>query len=452
MEYNNEEINNNNSKVVSTLLICVVIAIVGYFIYNNIQHKEVNNIGNNNVTNNENIEENNNTVDNVLSMSPFINFNNLKKEDSSNNSYELEVYECEDDLYYYCPTNCDEENYFIIKTKSENAKFIDSYKTKYIFYWDEDRVKIYDRDSKDIYVTSIDYKFEVNMEFVKDTKTKEIIGFVYDVEDEDDEIKYENYYSISLDKVLYEHEYHDMWIVDDKYISASVFKTKGYDDFDRVDLISTKESKVLISERSNKKPDEVEEMVFDSDEVGKYKYYVLLEGIESGQHYKKIYTEDLKEIIYFKNNVYYDDISFDENGKIHAIEGNVVNVYDNTGKKIDTSESYDKLLYVHNDLIVAVVDNYFILTTIGGEEIKICKYVEDYKIYSYNEEGIHISVKDKSVKVDDIWDYYKDKDIYESKAEIKEELDEWGCYTGYDYYYDLYTKEVTKHHDIICYG
>ena len=431
----NYEKANKNSNTIICILVILLLGTIGYIVYDKVYGEKVDN--------NETIEKKeevvkNNTVEEVK--------NNTVEEvkDTSKNDY-IVYY----NKYGFCNSKSDNcIDYITIKTDTKDIKELQTYDVKYILYKDGEKTKVYDRDKDKSYVISLDDNYD-GYEFVINKKDNKLLGIIYAKSNGNNYYKRTmGYYSINLNKKLYEGKYNELYATDGDYLSGSVYDCTNDCTFTKAELLSTDSEKVLLSELADE-----EELYFDFYEDNNNWYYVLLESIESAQHFKKIYTDDLKVLLSFSDKkVKFSDITFDKNGQIHVIRGNVVKIYDNKGNLVNTSDSFKSILKVIDEYIVAVKDNDIIITKLGGEETKICKYNSDYQIYSYKEDGIHVNVRDKSVKVDDVWNYYKDKNIYDSKKDIDEAVKVRGCYTGYNYYYDPSTKEVTKHHDLVCYN
>ncbi len=392
-----------------------------------------------------------------------------KNETNINETTEPIVGNYEYKIYYKDSSYYDENNYYYknnpnenwngpikIGTDSKNVSMLDYTFDKYILYHDSDAMKIYNVQEKKSIVLNDKYMRydEISYELVYASDKKELLGYM--VKKGYDSIK--GFYSLKQNKMLYKDTYSDMILVDDKYLSGLVSEAKKdkagyrYDHYVRVDLLSTSEEKIVKSEKCSSN-DENEDMLFSKSN----NFYVLLEGMESGQHYKKIYDENLNEILSFSTKVYYYNFSIGKDKNIYVMDKNIVNVYDKTGKLIKKIDSYDTVYRVFDKYIVAKKDSTLIVTTKDGEDKEIST-LNGKKVYFSNsylyendmQEEIIIEVIDTSVSKKTVFDNYKnDKDTIDRMEKYEEYTD---CNYGYQYIYDLKTKNVSKKYNQICLG
>lgn len=355
------------------------------------------------------------------------------------------------EVYYktseFCKSNfngCD--NSFKIATETTDTKIFDTYKKGYILYKDGTKIKLYSassKKSKDINISN-EYDF---YNLVVDSKTNDPVGIIYNKGDS----KIRNYYSIILDKDIYNNIYHDLSDIDGNYLSGGKYECNKSCDFVSVDLLSAREEKILNSAKATKEDtDEGSSKRFDYISNNNYRYYALVTMLD-GYSYNKIYDEDLKEILSFNGyGIFENNISVNDKGQIYIVNDNKLNIYDNTGKQVNSISTYDKILQLVDEYIIAIKNNKLVIATIDGLEKTICEWKDNNNYHSglsgwyetNGKNGIYMVVEDPNISTDEVWNYYKnlpedDRDI-ESKEDLK------SVDLGYEYYYIPTTGEVGK--------
>ena len=353
------------------------------------------------------------------------------------------------EVYYktseFCKSNfngCD--NSFKIATETTDTKIFDTYKKEYILYKDDTKTKLYSassKKSKDINISN-EYDF---YNLVVDSKTNDPVGIIYNEGDS----KIRNYYSIILDKDIYNNIYHDLSDIDGNYLSGGKYECNKSCDFVSVDLLSAREEKILNSAKATKEDtDEGSSKRFDYISNNNYRYYALVTMLD-GYSYNKIYDEDLKEILSFNGyGIFENNISVNDKGQIYIVNDNKLNIYDNTGKQVNSISTYDKILQLVDEYIIAIKNNKLVIATIDGLEKTICEWKDNNNYHSglsgwyetNGKNGIYMVVEDPNISTEEVWDYYKNSGSKEITS-----IDELiGIDLGYEYYYIPTTGEVGK--------
>ena len=352
--------------------------------------------------------------------------------------------------YYEDDEDCSSKK-ISIKVESKEAKKLDVYEEEFVFYKDNNKIKMYDYKKNKSYVINIDSDYN-EYEFKIDNVTGELSGIIYTLKEDD----YPSYYSVIDDKKLYEKKYRQLDFLSKDYLSSKTYTCEKSDtkfvEYDNctqetLKLLSAKEEKVIKSENVIKDDDGYfDEQVFGIfyNKNGTYFYHGEFLDAEV---YNSIYTEDLKKIASNSNEF---DAGIGTDGNLYINQKGVVNVYDNDGKKIKTSKKYD-IQRIIGEYIVAIKDNNLILATVDSEEIKLTSWNKKNNAlhvalsgwYTENgKNGIYLVVEDSKANKDDVWEYCKTHNYCNGDILSKKDLDDYNL--GYEYYYIPETKEKGK--------
>lgn len=378
----------------------------------------------------------------------------LSKDNTSKYENGFYIYYSKDEkefCWYDEISKCSSKRVFI-KTHDKDAKVYYEHKDKYVFYGDNDKIKVYDSNKDESYVVNIRNDY-YNYNFNVDSLTDEFVGITY-AETED---SFVSYYSLLLDKVIYDKEYREMQFVSKDYISGSEFDCDKNNvcPLTRINLLSTNENKNLLSYKLKK------------DSSGYYEnsvYYQLLRN-DKGTYiclstyidatiYKEIYNTEFKKLY---ENIGEFSATIDSSGNLRIEKDGIVTVYDKNGKELTKSKKYD-VLQIIDDYIVTISDDKLVLITIDGEKTVITdwnKNKNDYIVYMsgvLKEKSvtlIKLGVIDSTVTIDEYWNYCTKND--ECSGISKDEISEMDCSLGYIYYYNKNSKELSKVPASWCY-
>lgn len=380
----------------------------------------------------------------------------LTKEDSSKYENGFYIYYSKDEkefCWYDEMSRCSSKRIFI-KTHDKDTKVYYEHKDKYVFYKDDNKIKVYDDRTKSSYIINIDKDY-FSYNFNVDDLTDEFVGVTY----AETENSYASYYSVILDKVIYDKEYREMLFISKDYLSGSEFDcgSNNVCPLAEINLLSTNENKELLTYKLKR------------DNSGYYEnsiYYQLLRN-DKGTYiclstfidatiYKEIYNTEFKKI---QENVGEFSTTIDSKGNLRIEKNGIVTVYDSNGKELSKSKKYD-ILQIIDDYIVTVSDEKLVLITIDGEKTIITdwnkgKNKNDYIVYisgvqrEKKDTLIKLGVVDSSVTLDDYWNYCtKNNECYGTS---KDEVSEMDCSLGYIYYYNKTTKKISKVPTSWCY-
>lgn len=159
-------------------------------------------------------------------------------------------------------------------------------------------------------------------------------------------------------------------------------------------------------------------------------------------YFDKIYSSEAKLISDSFN--YY---AFDKNNNLLLLENDVIKTYNEKGELLNQNSDYKNVVFIDKDYIVyednndiKLIANGDVVTVVSG--IKAKNITEAY-IYS---SVLTLRVVDKSVTVNDLWNYCTNVDEETCRGFEKEDLKSLDL--GYLYEYNIATKELDKHVDI----
>ena len=377
-------------------------------------------------------------------------YSGLKVDDSSNYTNELIVYYDLDGKDFCWSDDKEDCGKTSISIKTENeAKKLDVYLHKYVFYKDNGKLKVYNHETQKSYIINVASNYFSNY-FEVDPTTKDFVGIIIRKEDEGKA----SYYSVVDDKMMYDQKYDDLMFLSKDYLSGDTSKCvkdeDGDDDCNQtyIYLLSTNGEKVVAQYQVT--PDE------DGYYGGERQYgllqnekglYIYVGEFTDAVAYDEVYTKDLKKIVTKTGEA---DCDIGTDGNLYVNKKGIVTVYDQEGKKIKESKKYD-VLQIISEYIVAIKNNKLIIATVDGEEKELASWNKKKNEYHwmlsgwYEEDGkngIYLVVQDKNTKIDDVWNYCKKHNNCNGEISSKSELKEY--YLGYEYYFVPETKETGK--------
>ena len=370
-------------------------------------------------------------------------------EQEEQTEYEYKLYMIKDnDDYFVCEKVKPDCTYTAtIKTENNNIEIIKNDEKNYVLYNDNNILKVYSVKEDKIYVSDIT-RSEYRAGFVEvDEKTGKLLGVSFFPNG----TSYMEFYSFLNNKRIYENTYSRITIVNDKYLSGSIEKDGILSSIELVDINDGKVIKREINDSSSE--DDYDGADFIQYNENGNDFYILI--VYEGDHYeyKKIYNNNLDEIISFGNDnklPWY--VSFDNN-QVYVVNDNMVYVYDNKGKLINNSIKYESIYEVAEKYIIAYDGHNLIITTLNRDDTIIRSwryYDEHYEMSPYYETNIEngnviVKIIDDSVSVDELWEKYKNDDLFKNKEELMDEI-KFGSYFrfGYEYIFNPNTKEIKK--------
>ena len=411
-----------------------------------------------------NIKEKNNTV------TP--NNNGLTKEDEEDededdNKFIIEVgqndYVEEDSINYHSDLLAlTKENTSFFKYKSmynsffrletEDIKILDEYTEKdnllYYLYINNNKVKIFDNESHSSYIIN---NLEANKHdyyLVIDEFNNDLMGIVY-YETKDSKA---TYFSLKLNKKLYDGQYDAYSYVSSKYIS-------GLDNMcgeegclvKKIALLSTNEEKILKTIEGSK--NYIKNFDYYSGNILEYRSIQNRNGLYieefNGDDYN-YYTEDLKIIVEKAGSKH---ISINNDGQLYVATNKEIDIFNKDGEKEDTIKDYDTILDLVDEHVIAINNNKLVIAKVYEDEIILGEW--DSKNYSYNyaqyeyvnidyeynKSILEIYFMDSSITIDEIWKYCK-KNTDICDAENKKDLSKLKY--GRKYVYNFETNKISK--------
>ena len=337
------------------------------------------------------------------------------------------------------------------KTETDEIEILDVYKTKYLFYKDNGRIKVYNNDEKKSYVINVKGDGEVYL-FGVDEETDEFYGVIVDK----DNLRY--YFSIEKNDTLYAGQYKDLYFVSSDYLSASVYETivdeeDGYEEDLQKELLllSTDKEKIVIKQEN---ADNEASLLFDVVISGGKKFYVLESLNVDSSFYKEVYDKNFKSLFKSKRNNKYEDVSerfvFDctiHDGYIYVFDDGVLYRYDSNGKLVKKSKKYYGVQMIAGEYMVITNTN-LLLTNIDGKEVKLSNWNNEKYLHTAlsgwyeenNKKGIYLVVEEDNVNIDEVWK--KCLEAGDCEEMSKEDLADYNL--GYEYYYIPTTGETGK--------
>lgn len=413
----------NNKKKGIIIVVLVLLILVGvslYFIFSN------------------KLKDNNNIEDRI-------NEKGLTIDDTSNYTNRLTIYydKNEDFFCYYDDiTKCSNKKVYI-NTESEDARVYDQFLDKYVFYKDNDKVKVYNNYSKKSYVINIATNY-YSYSFNTDDLSKQFVGIIYLETDE----SFASYYSVIDDKIIYDKVYKEMMFLSSDYVTGSEFTCENAICREiKTNLLSTKENKVLLSHTFKKKTSGYyEENLFYELLRNEKGTYICLSTFIDATIYEEIYNTDYKKL---QEDIGEFSASINSDGYLYIEKNGVVTAYNKDGDIVKKSDK-NNILQLIDNYIVTIKNDKLVLMTIDGNYTDIIEWNKNKNIYnvyyskSTLEKGkkkIVLGVIDSSVTIDDVWNACDKNNACEgyTKEDIKNYYD-----LGYLYYFDVDTKTITK--------
>ena len=277
----------------------------------------------------------------------MFNDNNKDLTNEYTNTLVLRLFYNEEDKSYSVCKN--EENTcpgIIVRTVNIKVKgdvdYYSVYLNKYIVYRDDGKIKIYDIYGNESFIANINANYN-DYKIIGDNDN--ILGLTYKDND-----KY-YYYSFITNKTVFNDGYNKLEMLSNKYIvgyvedcitdvqdgNVNTICNQKY-----IDIIDNKKKKkaktiiipVTIEENSNR------ELVVKYNEVSDNDGYIMVSPKSNEKACKEIYTKDLVLIAECKDGDvdYLDEnsINIDTDGLLHVTKGDLVTIYDTTGKVITT--------------------------------------------------------------------------------------------------------------------
>ena len=371
----------------------------------------------------------------------------LTLDDTSSYTNTLDIYKMDsiyeedymDDIcYYYDKDNCNEK-FISIKTNTDSAELLYYYKYKYFFYQDGAVVKVYNKDEDKSYTINNVMGDYYTLSFEIDYNTDDFIGVIF-AKDRSDK---PSFLYVKTGKILYDKKYDSLMLVDGKYLSANNTSEK-YDKSEGISrakddyvylLDATEEKKPLLEYKNNSEYFSCN-YINEGNNTSIYALYLDM-------FLKEIYNSDLKVIYTSKSNNDYEVLhSIDLSDNIYVYDENVITMYNSEGKKLKTSNKIDKVEDMIDKYAIVISDALY-LTSVDNKSIKITGWTDKLSLIDYwlDKDNIHFSVKDPSVKLDDV---YKECKNSECKNMTKEDLNDSDYSYGYEYTYNTKSNKTTK--------
>ena len=424
-------------NIIIILLVVIIVLLVG-LLYVVLTNKK-----DNNETSETNDGDNKETKVVEEKLYPGIKIDNNEKYDN----YLIVYYDKDEEEFCYFDNESDCSSKKIsIKTESKDAKKLSEYEDDYVFYKDNGKIKYYSANSKKSYVINIASEYK-SYNFMVDNVTKELVG-VFFRETLDD---YYSYYSLIIDKTLYEKKYRELSFLSKDYLAAKEFScnksNKKFVDYDtckqtKLLLLSAKEEKVLKTTDANSSlPEQNYDILYNDKGVYFTRGYIIDDIV-----YDAVYTESLEKVTTKKGRY---DVSIGTDGNLYVNEKGIVSSYDKDGKKLKSSKKYTIKALLGEYMVIAK-NKKLLLVNIDGEETEVTswngnkKYIASYSGFDTENDNIilHLAIEDKSLKTDTKWDYCQTSNKCGSYIRNKEEAKDAIC--GYYYHYNLSTKKLEE--------
>ena len=429
-----EENNSKSKNIIICVLVLIILVLIGLLVYFKFIKKDNNEPkpNGNNITNNENIDKE-------------IIYSGLTKEDTSQftNGFDIYYDKLDKDFCYYDDITKCSSNKIFIRTETDNIKKYNEFEDKYVFYKDNDKIKVYDNKKGESYIINIDsnyFGYNFNVDFL----TKEFEGIIYFETDE----SYASYYSVRLNKTLYDKEYRELYFLSDNYLMGNEYECESYNCRQtKTNLLSAKENNKLLSYTLKNKGNGIyeERMYYELLRNDKNTYICLSTFIDA-TIYVEIYNTDYKKIA---SDIGEYSAAISSDGSLYIAKDGITTKYNKNGEVVKTSEKYN-VLQVINDYIVTIKDDNLVLIDIDGIVKTITQWNKndnEYVLYQSKlikeneKEKIVLSVKDKNVTLNDVWQFCLESNKCDNVTE--QDLKEYYTY-GYNYYYDKSTNKITK--------
>ena len=262
-----------------------------------------------------------------------------------------------------------------IKTKTKDAYLIDNYKNKYLFYFDNNEVKVYNTfENKSYTIDKI--KPEYTTDFVIDDNDN-FIGVIYST----DLNEHNSYLLIDGNEVLYNQKYDYLVSLGSKYLTASKYDKNGKQ-LGAYLLNATKEEKPLI--KKEYKTDEY----YGFYELGKK--YITFEF----DNIIEIYDIETLKLIYKTKSANTVDnegnsrfiVNADSNDTIYIYDYSVFKELDNKGNVIKTNKNIngcvdliDKYVMNTNNKKLTITDidnNIFQIANLNNGKLDYYEYIK----------------------------------------------------------------------------
>ena len=423
---------NNTIRIVEILVIIILLAGLIYLLAVK-KEKDTNISKDNNINVNE-------------TKSEIVEEKGLVLEDTTKYTNELiEYYDTQEKefCYYDDISKCSSKK-ISIKTETNNVTKYNEYKDKYVFYKDNNKVKVYNNYTQKSYVIKDIGTNYFSYSFYTDDLTDDFIGIIYYETDE----SYATYYSIIEGKIIYDKDYKDMNFLSKDYVTGSEFEcSKNICTQNKTNLLSTKENKILMSYKYKKDPNGYyENNIYYQLLRNEKETYICLSTFIDATIYLEIYNTDFKKL---QEDIGEFSASISKDGYLYIEKNGIVTAYDNNGKVVKKSEKYN-VLQIIDDYIVTIKNDKLVLITVDNKITEIAswnKNKNEYMIYYSkslvvdNKHQVLLAVIDSDVTVDDVWNECTKKKS--CNVNNKEEL-EYYYDLGYMYYYTIERKEIKK--------
>lgn len=308
-------------------------------------------------------------------------------------------------VYYYNGEyiNENKENAVLIATiptEDENPKYMDTTrntnneKNYHILYKDNEKIKIYDVESKTSTILSLSAKYE-QYELIYDNITNKIYGVAYYsdiIKGTSSKIRNTSgFYNVKNGRILYKNLFDEIYFVNESKIAGKDNIDTGTTNHEL--LSNTKEQTYLkITGKNNE--------YFELDKNNKN--YILY---KNNQEKRNIYTLNGKLIA--ENLDYYMYI-FDSSDNITIINDKKVEKYTPNGTKVAESKKYDDVLQLIGDLYVVSLNGKLVITNFNDLEVILGPWLDHYTYFITNsgylkgdklcngmEEGIYVAIDNK---------------------------------------------------------
>lgn len=330
----------------------------------------------------------------IIGLAGFIAYDKVFYSKYTLNVLKSDISYCDSNKYNTCS-----DVIYKIKTNVQDAKLYNA--TLNFALYNDNGLKIYNNKTKEIIKLNLETNYETYKLHISEDENK-IIGIIcysYLYNNENNEPR-SAYYSLALNKFIYENKYVELFVYSDDFISASDGVYPSYNH-----LLYTSHEEELISGNNL------------SLKETNNSYYIVDSTLYT---YHNIYTKDKKIIA---SNIDYKNLMFKDDN-LYIINDNKIQKYDVNGNLVETISKYLKplgFIKENGDYIVYINNNILEIENINTKEIiKIADWNNKYELTNYS-----VYLKD-------------DNKICIALNEKGKEL------VGIEYYYSINTKEITS--------
>lgn len=397
-------------KITIIIILLFIVSLVGYYVYEEYISDTF--------TSSRAEKSSNKDKDEVKEEKDILlSYKGIKKIDNEKSAEKLTIYKDKTDTMCqnYSDNWCDVQA-FDIEVVTSQAKILATYLNKYILYFDE-IIKLYDAENDIKYALSLENSYD-NYEISADSDGI-IEGIVYSTKDGYYYKDY-GYYDLVEDEKKYEDKYDRVVVVAGDYLEGSIDEDYDYEDY-TYDEIQQFYKKYLINKKTG------EEVLTTTGECATYNSYNYDGGFyitEShdciGESETTLYTSSLEKVL---DKASYNTFDILEDGTIYVYEDQVINVYNDKGKKEDSYEldSITNFYQVINEFaLVLKNDKLMLINTKTDKKIELCDWNDEYSVHTmlsgYYKENQLQNENEKKAGIYIVVGTGYDSDSYEEKG------------------------------------